>query len=559
MSNTDESYFSIIIGEGTDAVDIGKMVDGITNIDRDIGNTWINTYGVGTGRYGSSHEKSQLDKKNISITFIKILPQNEMALWRNDMFSAVDCPNGPRKLVFNDEPNKYYNVLIDSAIDFKYDVGSRTGSGTIQFVVPDGIAHSSIIKQLTNDTNDDSVGSITFNSDGSVTAVINNTGNVDAYPIISIENNTENDYLGLYSKFGVVEIGNKYDPSGQSITDNTSVTILNINSEDNSDTTGWGLFKNTPNMRDPFIRDFEQINGNLKYGYSGQSVFGKGLTINTLGSTRIGNNWFGGFKKFDFPIDPLTNKQIAPSNFDLKGVCKFWESRFGQPGIITISLVDDKGIGIMNYTIYKTDLHGENTTASFLRNTKYPNIDSGDPTWIYKRFGANNNERNQPNPNVAFNSSKGQFGMSKNGPYLFWTYNGIKDTLYAPELATTNISGIVVGIGTLTTDGGKIVETIVLNSLTFVANNVSATVNAPNLFTIGSKNKIDMSSGNIEYIEDITVTKTHLQNEDLVDGSECFGVPKGINTIEIIPSIWAKTEWLNKKPNISISWVENFG
>ena len=33
----DESYFSIIFGEGTDAVDIGKLFDAITKVERNAG------------------------------------------------------------------------------------------------------------------------------------------------------------------------------------------------------------------------------------------------------------------------------------------------------------------------------------------------------------------------------------------------------------------------------------------------------------------------------------------------------------------------------------------
>ena len=555
--------FSIIIGEGTDAVDIGAMVDGITNIDRDIGNQWINTYGVGTGRYGSSHEKSQLDKKNISITFIKILPQNEMALWRNDMFSAVDCPNGPRKLVFNDEPNKYYNVLIDGKIDFKYDVGSRTGSGTIQFVVPDGISHSSIMKQLTNTTNDSSIGSITFEKSGNVTVVLNNTGNVDAYPIITIDNKTENDYIGIASAVGVMEIGNKFDADGKSVIDNTNISLLNIKSDDSSDTTGWGQFKAVPNKFEPFIDDFAQNNGKLTYGTSVPDIFGKGLLItkDNFGRLTAKANWYGGLSKFTFPKDPTTKLQITPTDFDLVGVAKFWESKMGQVGIITITVVDKNDVGITNYTIHKSDLMGDLSFVTFRRNIKYPKPVKGDMSWTVKRFGANNNElNNQGNPNRAFNSDKGQFAMSKNGPWLSWTYNGVKETIYAPEVTTAQAAGVYIGIGRMVAGGGGVhLQTMTVNSLSFTAKGVSATKNAPNLFTKGSRNKIDMSSGDIFYMEDPTSTKTNKQNSDLVDGSEAFGFPKGKNTFVISPSLWAKPKWLTNKPNIKITWIENFG
>lgn len=562
MSNIDESYFSIIIGEGIDAVDIGKMVDGITNIDRDIGNKWNNTFSRSSGRYGVVHEKTELDSKTISFTFEKTLPQNEMALWRNSMFSALDCPNGSRKLFFDDEPNKYYNVLIDGSISFSYDVGTRIGIGTVNFVVPDGIAHSSIMKQLTNNTNDESIGSITFESTGEVTVIINNTGNVDAYPIITIDNKTENDYLGFATAFGTLEIGNKYDANGKSVIDNTNVTLCNIKSDDSSETTGWGLFKSVPNKIEPFIDDFAQNNGKLTYGTAFPDLFGKGLTItkDNFGGLTAGTSWYGGLSKFTFPKDPTTNQQITPINFDLVGVAKFWESKMGQVGIITITIVDKDDIGITNYTIHKSDLMGDLSFATFRRNIRYNNPVKGNLSWATKRFGANNNESNQSNPNRAFNSEKGQFAMSKNGPYLSWTYDGVKETIYAPEVTTAQAAGVYIGIGRLVAGGGGVhLQTMIVNSLSIVAKGVSATKSAPNLFTKGSRNKIDMSSGDIYYMDDPTATKINKQNTDLVDGSEAFGFPKGKSKLVITPSIWAKPKWLTTKPNIQITWIENFG
>ena len=102
ITNITDDFFSITIGEGDDLVDIGMMFDGVTDIERDIGNSWVNSLNNGSGRYGSNHEHTTLSKKIISIQFEKTLSQNEMSLWREELFYAVDCPNGPRKLKFND-------------------------------------------------------------------------------------------------------------------------------------------------------------------------------------------------------------------------------------------------------------------------------------------------------------------------------------------------------------------------------------------------------------------------------------------------------------------------
>ena len=50
----DETYFSIIFGDGSDAVDIGKLFDGIIEIKRNPGAGQEHTFSAGTGRFGKS-------------------------------------------------------------------------------------------------------------------------------------------------------------------------------------------------------------------------------------------------------------------------------------------------------------------------------------------------------------------------------------------------------------------------------------------------------------------------------------------------------------------------
>ena len=567
ITNITDDFFSITIGEGDDLVDIGMMFDGVTDIERDIGNSWVNSLNNGSGRYGFNHERTTLSKKTISIQFEKTLSPNEMSLWREELFYAVDCPNGPRKLKFNDQPNRYYNVLIDGEINFTYDIGTRKGVGKLNFLVPDGLAHLTYTKVLNKDTTDPEIGSIVFNNDGSVTCKVNNKGNVDIYPTITITNKTENDYIGIASIHGVMELGNKSDPSGMSVIDNTSVTLADIKSGDTSSTTGWGLFTDTPNRREPFMWNFAQEGGLLKYGTTNPNIFGSGMIINKFGSTIPVSNWHGGFKKFKFPINPATGTNYDPINFDIIGVMKLWQSKMGQTGMMTISVVDKNDIGIMNYTLYKADIKGDETRASFRRNISYPEDASkseskGENSWKEIRFGANNNEAvNNKNPNVAFNWAKGQYGMSKNGGYLTWIYNGVKHTMFAPELQNAKADAVYIGIGQLINKGptGPI-QVMVHNSINIIAKNISAYKASPNLYAKNSKNKIDMSSGNVYYSSDPSATKGFsIQNGDLVDGSEPFSFPKGITEIQIFPSSWAQENWKTSKPDIEIEWIENFG
>ena len=556
MINITDDFFSIVIGEGDDQTDIGLMFDGVTNIERDIGNTWNNSLIHGVGRFGYTHERSRLDKKTIKISFTKILPQNEMSLWREELFAAIDCPDGPRRLTFNDQPNRYYNVLIDGEVGYNYDIGSNTGTGTLVFIVPDGLAYSTYKKVLTNTTNDSDIGSIVYNQDGSITCTVNNKGNVDTYPVISIINKSENDYIGIANKNGVFELGHKLDPNGMNISENTSRTIFDIKSGDQSIKTGWGLFKPLGNITSKFAVDFKSNGGDLKYGQN-DPTFGTGMIVDNFGSITDGAYWIGGFSGFTIPTDNVA--PIDSTNFSVNAILKFWENKFGQTGILSIDILDKDNIGMISYMIHKNDVRGEDSYASFRRNIEYPQqVPNDGGGWKYINFGANNNEQNQRNPNVAFNSSKGQIQISKNMSKISWTYDGTTYIINAPELTNAKAKYIVIGIGKAISSPTGQCNTMVVNSINLTINNTSAYIVAPNLYAKGSINTIDMRSGNIYYTLDPTSTTKTKQNKDLVDGSEAFSISKGESEIIITPSTWAAQSWYNDKPDISIEWVERF-
>ena len=299
---TYDETFDIFFGTDN-PVNIGAMFDGVTVIGRDIGNTWTNTLVGGVGRYGSSFSFVNNDSKKITVQFAKTLRQNEMSLFREKLAGALDFPQGSQKLLFNDQPNRYYNANVDGNIGFQYDVKSGMGVGTITFLVPDGLAHTTFRKNITKTTTNPNIGGITFGDDGIITIDVNNEGNVEAYPMITIDNKVENDYIGIATREGVFELGHKDDPSGMSQGIISSKTIINIKQNDSSATTGWGLFKPAGNIVSPTSSDFYSNGGSLKYG-TNNPVFKSGLILNSAGSkpTQPKAFWQGGFSVYTLPI-----------------------------------------------------------------------------------------------------------------------------------------------------------------------------------------------------------------------------------------------------------------
>ena len=545
---TYDETFDIFFGTDN-PINIGAMFDAVTVIGRDIGNSWTNTLVGGVGRYGSSFSFVKNESKKITVQFTKILRQNEMSIFRESLANALDFPQGSQKLLFNDQPNRYYNANIDGNIGFQYDVKSGIGTGTITFLIPDGLAHSTYKKNITRTTVDPNIGGITYNPDGTILIDINNQGNVEAYPKITIDNKVQNDYIGIATPYSIFELGHKDDPSGMSQGIVSSKTIINIKQGDSSAATGWGLFKPAGNIVSPGSTDFYSNGGSLTYG-TNNSLFKSGLILNSAGSkpTQAGANWQGGFSVYTLPTP------IQDLTLDL--VIKFHASKNGQSGKMEIILTDDTNMPISTYIIQKTDNSANHAQAYHIFNSAYPNY--GQVTKQVFLFDSNNNERGQKSPNKVFNSNTGQIKMTKKGQTLSWTYGGTNNTQSITGITNAKVAKIYIGIGRAVYMGrAGVMDTQVVNSLTLSENNAIGLVKAPNSYAVGSRNVIDMYTGKFTYILDPSAST--IGNDDidqLVDGSEPFSIPKGKSQIIIQGSQWAN--WASNQPDVTVSFEENF-
>lgn len=273
----DYDHFSIIFGEGPDAVDIGKMVDAVTNINRGIGNQWNNEFTRGVGRYGQSWVRGTLSSKTISFDFIKEGDQVELTRFRREMAAALDCPRGPKKLTFNDQPNAYYMAVTDGSISLREDIRTMQATGTITFIVPDGLLHSSITTVLNKDSDSD-IGHVRENGDH-VEVLINNPSSVDIYPKISITHKTENGWIGIVNQNGVLEIGSKEATAqGESIlSDSVSATTpLRVKQ---GEAAQWSLFKTEQTDVGKFITAPHDSNMSVRVGRMGYTSRDIGFSV----------------------------------------------------------------------------------------------------------------------------------------------------------------------------------------------------------------------------------------------------------------------------------------
>lgn len=182
-----------------------KNVIQIHDIRRGVGNNRLLDMD-NTPRVGSLFKESKIDVKKISVDF-SIWTRDRNTV-KHDLAKIFNYPE-PVKLTFSDEPDKYYLAIVEGEIPMQEESIKRS-RGTVTFTIPDGVAHSVVYTRVRN-----------FTQDGNkLIFQIQNKGNTDAYPIITIKHNSENGYIGIANQTGVFALGSPEEEDGTIVTKN---------------------------------------------------------------------------------------------------------------------------------------------------------------------------------------------------------------------------------------------------------------------------------------------------------------------------------------------------
>nr|DAR94921.1 MAG TPA: distal tail protein [Caudoviricetes sp.] len=553
----DESYFSIIFGEGAEAVDIGKLFDAVTKVERNAGAGQEHTYSAGVGRYGKTWVSGHRASYPITIEAIKIGSAVEFLALRTKLAKALDCPNGPKKLQFDDQDGAYYMAVTSGQVKFSEDIHNSKVAVSIAFDVPDGLLHSEVTKLLDANTTTSDIGSIT--KDGkTVKITLNNAGSAPAYPIIRVRNNADNGWIGLVNKNGIMEIGtNNADLDGTRIGTgqfNQSQTLVDIKPTDQNE---WAKFKNVSSQYRnisplPFASHGEISNlemGWRQKGLGGLAYDAPGFYWNGKGDKGVGRDWGSCIYEYVLPNDKSGVKGSPNWRCDFN--IKVWASKFGQTGALSILFVTDDNKVICAYTIEKPDASGEITWQSF----SLGDIHSGATyTREMNSFGSNNNEPGTPRPNVGFNSKTGDAYVIKEGPKFTYSYNGVPKTVNDSAKEHLVCTKIWIMAGRYKGERSDIgyLDTLGIQSIRFTKNNTERYDLVPNKYVKGSEVVADMEQGKIFFVPNPSASKVGVSAAgDLINGSRYFSIPPGESKLEVHSS-----EFCTEAPDVTIEWNE---
>lgn len=379
------------------------------------------------------------------------------------------------KLIFSDEPNLYYNAILNGepTLDEEY----LQSSGIITFIVPDGIAHSTIQKTFQASLNHERV----------METTISNTGTESVPVDYEIKHNHENGFIGIVSEYGLIQLGHVDEMDMEE--KEKSEYLLNYRQASQYDAmrSGSGIFF------DP------------SYGKSG--TFGTynydNKTWVSLASAGAGPGWHGAARTIDLPPDQTGIS--GSTNFAMQGKVWFRPTATNQCGIIEYCIADKNGRHLASARIAKWNPVTDTALLILCVNGKE-----------MKRVEFNSAL------SELFVHNRGDFYISKSGRKITFCFGGLYD-FNIPEIEKMEAKTVSVFIGQR--DNYPIIPKMYLNYLVFRKDKVKTWHDVPNRYPSGSTVTIDGKSRKI-YVDGVH------RAADEVLGSKYFNVPPGETKIQ---------------------------
>ena len=412
------------------------------------------------------------------------------------------------KLELPDEPDRFYMAIPQGDVELE-GIADWYDETTIEFIVPDGVAHSSTYRRFDNGT---------VSSDKVVFNLIND-GNVSAFPVVTVKNNAENGYIGLVNTSGALEVGDR------EVVDTVQVKQSELLFDYRDSKITNGLSEATKNVA--ILNDTGQnlVGTVASVDWSGR----KHLFLQAPGGT-TGNN--AGSLTWNIPADSSGTTGSLNDYIWWRQV--FWLGAANQFGFIKLTVSDEQGRFLYGVETFKR-YNGLGCEYNFMA------ADGKGGFNMIKQWTFTGTHLDSQNP---FNEPRGWSDLKRNDDKVTVFWWGSYNTFVIPEIKGRKSSKVHVAFGAL---GNKpVVARMYLDSIFYRKDFVSVTKDIPNRYPIGSN--IILNS------ENDTVTVDGLERiVDIVHGSTFLTIPPGRSTLEVYSSSWVRT-----KPTVKIEFEERY-
>lgn len=364
-----------------------------------------------------------------------------------DALQKILNVNKPKPLIFGNLPQKMFYAVPTGTLDFEEI--AMFGTGTITWLIPDGLAHATTLTHFT-----------AYRNNGVLEMEINNQG-TEAVPIdFEITNNHENGYIGIVSEHGIIQIG-RVDEKDEEQYEKSQLLLDHNFATDK--TSGWELNKATTVK---VVSEHAQVGtGGIRDGYLYPTDYGTGA------------NWHGPSWTHKIPAD--TNGHIGAKN------CTFsWHHYF------TTSTINNLGVA----QFLMTDKNKKNVAAvTYFKNAagqNYGHVHMYINGKVYKEIDM---ECSYNNPITG--QQAGMASISKYGERFEFSIGGITYPFNAPEMKDIEVTEVSVYFGRWGTN--EPIGANLVYSMSFTSHSVEAWRDVPNRFKKGSVVRVDGNEGKI--------------------------------------------------------------
>ena len=474
----------------------------ITKVNRNITPSFTNeTVSIGSAK-GEIFQYNVYKSKQIEISYQIYNRRAEYLVNFRRGLSALIYTDEPKKLIFSDEPNIYYNAILDGEQTLEEE--EYKSSGILRFLIPDGVAHSVAEKTAENYGSNQ----ITLENNGTESVPIN----------IKATMKSDNGYIAFTLGDRFYQIGKPEEADGKHYEE--SVKLFDDHLYEDK---GWLVNQGIT----PPVTSERLQNGVVKYvkestneGYATTKDYGSGNSWHGASLTKIvpkdvNNkypvNWKVAYR-FDFNTDGAV----------FKGV---------QVGHTSVTMIDEHDDIICSIIFEDTSPVNEYYYMAVFIGNK--NVWHTDSTFPMAKKGV---------------TARGDYGPAvtaeKIGNQVTIRFNnfGICKTFYVdnPEAELRKITWY----GAAYKDNFH-TENNVLRALHVIKHNVERYEDIPNYFSNGDIVEIDGASGSV-YINDAYDT-------DVADiGSQPLLLPPGQHTLGIITSSFASV------PDVEVTYQERW-
>lgn len=402
----------------------------------------------------------------------------------------------PQRLIFSDEPNLYYDAILSGqpALNENY----LKSTGTMSFMVPDGLAHSVVEKTF----------NATKNSTGILEATIVNNG-TEAVPIdYTITHKSENGFIGIVTKDGVIQLGDAGEQDGE--TRQKTQQLINYRTPEaySAMTDGQGIL------------GFNYLkNGSFKIvgPYEGH----KWLALDNIGSGA--GTWHGASKMVTIPAD--SGGVVGAQNFYVQAKIWFETGTLAQTGMLMLAIGDTAGNHLASIRVAKYEL-GKNTS--------------------YAMFDIEGVEKKRipfdPNYKGCTTHDKGEIYIRKSGQKFQFYFGGGVYTINGSAASKTKQAKYITIFsgqhGTMSKNA--LVTRMYWDYLFFRKDNVNYWVDIPNRYQPGDKVYINGKDTKV-------YTNGVISIEDEIRGSNYPKAPPGETKVQFFYSDFADPPTITAK------------